>query len=283
MPCAGWATAAPQDAIVNSDTPPTALVTGASAGIGREIAVQLAARGYRLVLVARSIDALEALALEVRKLHGVHVRVLARDLASGAAARELADVLDDYDIRLDLLVNNAGAALGGFFRSQDTDEIEAMLELNMVASTVLLRRVLARMLERGSGRILNVASLAGYQAVPGMAAYAATKAYLLSLSEALSEELRGTGVSVTALCPGLTRTGLASQLTTRITAAERLEDLAAADPAEVAREGIEAVLRNEAVRVPGLFNRGASLWMQTHPRFLVRQLGGFWARALIED
>lgn len=268
---------------MNDPTPPTALVTGASSGIGREFATQLAARGYRLVLVARSVDALEALALEVKKLHGTHVRVLARDLSSGAAARELADVLDDYSIDIDLLVNNAGMALGGYFAQQDADEIEAMLELNMVAATVLTRRVLARMLERGRGHVLNVASLGGYQAIPGMAAYAATKAYLLSLTEALSEELRGTGVSTTALCPGLTRTGMARQLTASFSASDRLADHVAADPAAVAREGIEAALRREAVRVPGLFNRAAAWWMQTQPRCLSRQVTGFWARARIDD
>jgi short-subunit dehydrogenase len=211
------------------------------------------------------------------------VRVIARDLASAAAARELADTLDTYGVEIDLLVNNAGVALPGFFSSQSADDLATMVELNVVALTVLTRRVLEGMLLRRRGRILNVASLAGFQPLPGLGAYAATKAYVLALTEALSEELKGTGVTVTALCPGLTDTDMAAQLTDINSALPDFSQLFMASVESVAREGIDATLRGEAIRVPGMLNQAASLWTQVQPRRFLRRVSGFFARQFVPD
>ena len=185
-------------------TRPLALVTGASAGIGRELADVLAREGHDLVLVARREAELTELARELKERHGVDSRVVPADLAGPAGPQQVVDALDGA--ALDVLVNNAGFGGHGSFADRSRDDDLRMVAVNVTALTDLTKLVLPGMVARGRGRVLNVASTAAFQPGPFMAVYYATKAYVLSLSEALAEELSGTGVTVTCLCPGVTST-----------------------------------------------------------------------------
>jgi short-subunit dehydrogenase len=180
---------------------PVALITGASAGLGVEFARQLSRRGHRLVLAARRKDRLDALAAELGNARGVAI-----DLSAGGAAEKLVADIERSGETVDILVNNAGFGLHGRLDKADPKRLRQMIDLNCGSLTDLCRTVAPGMIERQRGRIINVASTAAFQPGPGMAAYFATKAYVLSLSEALHEELRRFGISVTALCPGPTRT-----------------------------------------------------------------------------
>jgi uncharacterized protein len=239
----------------------TALVTGASGGIGLEIARCLARDGYDLVLVARSGDKLQALADE---LGGA--RVLAADLSDpGAAAKVAAEVPS-----VDVLVNNAGVGDFGPFVDADLDRVLAMLQLNVVALTQLTRIYLPAMVERRSGRVLNVASTAAFQPGPLMAVYYATKAYVLSFSEALAEELRGTGVTVTALCPGPTRSGFQAAAEMEESRLVRGRKLPSSQ--QVAEAGVRAMHRGRAIVIPGVGNKLLAQSVRFGPRALVRRI-----------
>jgi uncharacterized protein len=189
------------------DTPtrPLALVTGASGGIGAALARELARHGHDLVLAARGVAAMEALAAELREA-GASATVIAADLAKPGAATSLADEIARQGLAIDVLINNAGLGAAGRFDRCDPGRIDEILQVNIVALTELTRLLLPGMIARGHGRVMLVASVAGFQPGPHMAAYFASKAYVLSLGEALAYELRGTGVSVTVLCPGATAT-----------------------------------------------------------------------------
>jgi uncharacterized protein len=192
-------------------TPSWALITGASGGIGYDIAGNLAARGHSLVLTARSGEKLEALAADLRARHGIATHVIATDLGATGAADGIADALAGAGIVPSILINNAGFGLYGLYRDTDGLQEQAMIDLNISALTRLTKRLLPGMLAAGHGRIVNVASTASFQPGPYMAVYYATKAYVLSFSEALAEELKDTGVTVTALCPGPTASGFQDQ------------------------------------------------------------------------
>jgi short-subunit dehydrogenase len=229
----------------------TALVTGASQGIGAELARLLAADGYDLILVARSGQALAELSDELGARHGVSVRVAVADLAQPHAAERLwADVVGPNG-GVDVLINNAGAGLHGRLAEHDAAVLQRMVELNVSALTALTRLALTPMLQRGWGRVLNVASVTAYQpGGPGMAAYYATKAYVLALSKGVARELMGTGVSVTALCPGPTTTAFEERSGATGTALYRwVPQLSAA---AVARAGYRGLMRGRAVVIPGL-------------------------------
>jgi short-subunit dehydrogenase len=186
---------------------PVALVTGASSGLGLELARILAADGHDVVLVARSADALQGLADELERRYGVVARPLPADLAQAGAGTALARDVGARGIHVDVLVNNAGFTLYGPFDRNDEQELVALVRVNIEALTTLTRSLLPAMLERRRGMVINVASNAAFQPGPLMAAYYASKAYVLNFSLALTEEVRGRGVSVTALCPGPTATG----------------------------------------------------------------------------
>ena len=183
---------------------PTALVTGASRGIGSEIARQLAAKGHDLVLVARSRQDLEALASELSGAHGVRCEVITADLADPAAPQAVFDAVKGLGLEVDVLVNNAGFGSTGAFVELDLAWELAMVQVNCTALTALTGLFLPGMVARKRGRVLNIASTAGFQAGPFMAVYYATKAYVISFSEAVAMELDGSGVTVTAHCPGAT-------------------------------------------------------------------------------
>lgn len=233
---------------------PTALVTGASSGIGAELARSLARRDHDLILTARSGQTLEALAAELRATHGRSVTVAPADLAAAEGPHELLDAVGDAGLEVDVLVNNAGFAAHGPFARIDLETELAQLRLDVVALTWLAKALLPGMLDRGRGGIVNVASTAAFQPGPGMAVYYASKAYVLHLSEALSEEVRGRGVTVTALCPGPTETGFQRRAGMEGTRLARRRGLLQ-DPATVAEQGVRAFERGQRVFVPGTINR----------------------------
>ena len=243
-----------------------ALVTGASAGLGVEFARELARRGQRLVLAARRKERLEALAAELGNARAVEI-----DLARPGAAGQLVDNIRDFGETVDLLVNNAGFGLHGRFGRADAERLRQMIDVNCGALTELCRAVLPAMIERRSGGILNVASTAAFQPGPGMAVYFATKAYVLSLSEALHEEVRHFGVHVSALCPGPTRTEFGEVAGFKGNSAV---DRLSMDAGAVVRAGLGALDRNKAVAITGGLNKVGAFSTRFVPRALVRKIAG---------
>lgn len=237
-----------------------ALITGASMGIGKDIAVELAREAKHLILVARSEDALNRLAEELQAAHGVETTVIAMDLARPEAGGELHERVGD--LAVDVLVNNAGFGLKGAFLDLPLDRQQSMIQLNMVTLTDLCHRFGRDMVERGSGHILNVASVAGFQAGPMMAVYCATKAYVLSLSEALDVEMGPRGVGVTALCPGAVDTQFHQVAGTN---SKWMLD-SAMPSAPVARVAVQALRRGRRVVVPGWMNRASVFGVRLLPR-----------------
>lgn len=252
------------------DAPPgTALVTGASVGIGRELARILAREGHDLVIVARDAERLDALADELRQRHGVSVRVIAKDLARPGAASALHRELAAAAVTLEVLVNNAGVGAAGAFAKTPLPRDLELMQLNMVALTELTKLVLGEMVERGRGRILNVASTAAFQPGPYMATYYASKAYVLSFSEALAAELEGKGVSVTALCPGPTRTEFQRRAGLHDSAFAMMGMM---DPGPVAEAGYRAMRAGRRLAIPGLRNRLGAFLVRLTPRALVTRI-----------
>jgi uncharacterized protein len=249
----------------------SALVTGASSGIGYEISLLLARQQCDLVLVGRNRAALTKLSDHVRGAFGVRTLVWATDLSERSATADLFDELERKKIQLDVLVNNAGFAMQGLYAENDLPALLDMLQVNIATVTHLTRLILPGMIRRGRGRILNMASIGAFMPGPLTAAYFASKAYVLSLSEALANELQGTGVTVTALCPGPTRTRFAARAGLTDT---RAFGGALLEPAAVAREGIDAMMRGRTVVIPGVKHR-----LQILPTFLVpRRVLAYFSR-----
>lgn len=247
-------------------TRPIALVTGASAGLGTDFARQLSATGARLVLVARRRERLEELATELG-----NARPVALDLSeTGAAERLMAD-LHAHDEHVDLLVNNAGFGLGGRFADQSPARLRQIIDLNCGLLTELARAVVPGMIARKRGGILNVASTAAFQPGPGMAVYFATKAFVLSLTEALHEELRPHGIRVSALCPGPTATEFGQVAGFRN---KGVFDRLSADSASVVRAGLAGLQANQAVVIPGLANKAGAQGHRLLPRAWLRRIAG---------
>lgn len=230
----------------------TALVTGASAGIGMAFARILARRGFDLVITARRADRLGDLARELESQSGVRMRVLPADLARVDAARQLVDALEQEQIAIDMLINNAGFGIAGRFRDVAWERHSEFIQLMLTAPCELTHHLLPGMTRRGYGRIINVSSVAGL--IPGAASstlYGASKAFLISFTQALHTEQRGTGVHVCALCPGYTYTEFHDVSGTR-ERMNRMPKFMWLDAARVAEEGYRSVMRNQPICVPGL-------------------------------
>jgi short-subunit dehydrogenase len=261
--------------------PLTALITGASAGIGEALARCFARDGHRLVLVARSEARLHALADALHAEHGTRTDVLPADLARRGAAAALASTLRRKRRRIDVLVNNAGVAEQGAFTAITGERHQQLIDLNVAGLTAMLAAFVPAMAARGHGRVLNVASIAAFQPVPGLATYAATKAYVLSLTESLAEELRGSGVSVTALCPGFTATAMLGNSVTHNAKLAALPGFLIADVDAVAAAGYRACLAGEVIAVPGAINRAATIAAGATPKWLLRRIAGVLGRTAI--
>jgi uncharacterized protein len=247
-------------------TTKVALVTGASAGLGAEFARQLSKRGHRLVLAARRKDRLEVLAKELGDARAVTI-----DLSKADAAAKLMADLEAHGETVDLLVNNAGFGLIGRFAELDARRERQMIDLNIGTLADLCRAVAPGMIEQKSGGIINVASTAAFQPGPKMAVYFATKAFVLSLTEALHEELRPHGIHVTCLCPGPTRTEFGDVAGF---GGNGLFDRVAMESPEVVKAGLEGLDRNKAVVVPGLVNKVTANSGRFAPRSVVRKIAG---------
>jgi len=249
-----------------------ALVTGASSGIGLELSRLLASGGHNLILVARNEVTLRRLARELESAYGKMVHIVAKDLADPASPAAIHAFCMGRGLPVDILVNNAGFATNGPFAATDLPTELAQMQVNVVALTHLSKLFLPEMLALRRGRILNVASTAGFQPGPYMAVYYASKAYVVSLSEAMAEEVRGTGVSVTVLCPGPTRTDFQRRA--------GMENVAIAkqafmmDAAAVAQAGYDGMMHGTPIVIPGLSNKAGALLVKFVPRAFSRRLVG---------
>jgi short-subunit dehydrogenase len=246
---------------------PVTLITGASAGLGAEFARQCAARGESLALVARRRDRLEALAKEI----GGDVHIFAADLAPPGAASSLIAEIAAEGLGVDTLINNAGFGLAGKFADKPLARQSEMIDLNVRALVELCHLVLPAMRERGRGAICNVASTAAFQPGPNMAVYYATKAFVLSFTEALHHELKGSGIKVSALCPGPTTTEFGAVAGTNISSAL---DRITGNAENVVRTGLAGLDRNKAVVIPGIPNKATAQISRFLPRAAMRRIVG---------
>ena len=244
----------------------TALITGASSGIGLELARIFAREGHNLVLVARSADKLRQLASELEKAHSTRSLILAVDLSEPGAAAYVSDQTTRAGIQVDVLVNNAGFGQYGPFAENDLEECLRQIQLNVTTLTHLTRLYLPDMIERGSGKILNVASTAAFQPGPLMAVYYATKVYVLHFSEALANELKDNGVTVTCLCPGVTTTGFHQRANMMNS---RLLQVGSMDARTVAEDGYRALMAGKPVVVSGFKNWLVAQSVRFAPRKVV--------------
>jgi len=243
----------------------TVVITGASSGIGAEFARACAGRGEKLALVARRKQRLEALAAEIGGAD-----VVPADLSMPAAAAALMAEIEHRGLTVGTLINNAGFGLLGPFADQSPDRLREMIAVNITALMELTRLIVPQMIENGGGRILNVASTAAFQAGPGMAVYFATKAFVLSFSEALHQELKQHRISVTALCPGKTATEF-SEVAHGGPGSERFSQVTA-DVASVVEAGLKGLDRNQAIVIPGLVNKFTAQSNRIMPRAVMRRI-----------
>jgi len=257
-------------------TDETALITGTSEGIGYELTTIFAENGYNVVMVARSEDRMKEIAEELEDEFGVSAQVIRKDLSVPGSSEEVYDEAPEVDI----LVNNAGIGTCGFFHENDTRREVDTVRLNAETPTHLTRLFLEDMVERDDGKVLNVSSMAAFQPGPTMAVYYATKAYLLSFSEALSNELKDTGVSVTALCPGPTETAFiqkAGEQNSRINEGDKMSQR------KVAEAGYKGLMREKKVVVPGFKNRLLVRLTKFAPKSLVIRVVRYLQEPTLEN
>jgi uncharacterized protein len=253
----------------------TALVTGASSGIGASIAKNLARRQYDCVLTARRADRLESLAREIEQAHGIRARVVTSDLGEHGGAHKLIASVAELGVNVDVLVNNAGFGVYGPFAEQSPERLAQMMELNMVAVTNLTHHYVTEMVGRRSGRVLQVASVGAYQPSPLYAVYSATKSYVMSFSEALNHELSGTGVSVSTMCPGLTATEFHD---VAVHKKAKWMDLVTMTAEDVADIGIRSMLKGRSVVTTGFSNKVMALIVKLLPRSWATTMAGLSMR-----
>ena len=256
-----------------------ALITGASAGIGREFARQLASRAQSLVLVARREQRLNELRDELRNRNTqLNVRVRVVDLCDKSQVAELVGWLDQNKIDINLLINNAGLGDYGSFATSDPERDDRIMQVNIVALTLLSRRLLPQMISRRRGTILNVSSSAGFLPIPGMAVYAASKAYVNSFSEALRAELRGTGVTVTALCPGPVHTEFGDVAKRSGGQPERGPESVYVSVERVVHDALSAVGAEKPFVIPGFFMKLGMFLVRIAPMSILRLAWRFGAK-----
>ena len=247
-----------------------ALVTGASSGIGYEMAIQLATSGVQVIAVARRRDRLEQLAAQFK-----NIEVMVADLSTPEGVGQVESrISDSSKMAIDLVVNNAGFGSSGLMHEVDVDRLSREIGVNVLALTRLSHAAVNAMVPRGRGFLLNVSSVASFQASPRLAVYSATKAYVTSLTEALHEEMRGSGVRVTALCPGLTRTEFQSISSTEQYSRD-FPSFSWLDVTDVARAGLRDVARGRALSVPGALWKALVVISDLAPRYLVRRISAF--------
>jgi uncharacterized protein len=256
----------------------TVLITGASSGIGEALANRFARDGYQLVLVARSAGKLETLAAKLAAAHGVTAWAEPADLTQPDAPQQLYESVNRAGRQIDVLVNCAGVLEYAAFVDMPPERHRQLIDLNVAGLTGMLAHFLPPMVKRGHGRVLNVASIAAFQPVPLLATYAASKAYVLSLTESLAEELKGSGVSVTALCPGITATNMLDSAQKSSGGLTKLPGFLVGSAESVADEGYRACLRGEVIRVPGVVNQAGILAGRATPKWLLRRVTGALAR-----
>lgn len=245
----------------------TALITGASAGLGVEFAKNFAKDGHNLVLAARRTERMEQLAEELTKKHGVEIKVLGTDLSNMDEVQSVFETLQKENIHIDFLVNNAGFGDWGYFHESDWKKVEGMIDLNIKALTKLTYLFMKPMINKGEGKILNVASMAAFQPGPLLAVYYATKAYVLSFSEAICGELKGTGISVTILCPGPTESEF--QRVANLGKSKLFTHTRIPSAKEVADFGYREMMKGSLTVVPGFLNKLAVQSVRFTPRKLV--------------
>lgn len=249
----------------------TALITGATSGIGLELAKVFANQDYNLVLVSRNIEQLQKVAAVISKSYNVRVEIIAKDLSLPDSSREIFSELAAKNIDIDVLVNNAGFGIYGKFAESSLERQLGVIELNIKALTSLTGLFLPKMIKNKRGKILNVASTAAFQPGPLMAVYYASKSYVLNFSEALRSELKGTGIYVTALCPGPTRTNFQS-LDKNFSNTRLFKSGFFMTAEQVALCGFSGLMKNKAVVIPGFRNKVLAIAAQVSPRNLVTSI-----------
>jgi uncharacterized protein len=268
---------------VNSNSQnPTALITGASSGIGQALAQRYALAGHDVILVARSVDKLQDLRHTLQTDHGVRAHVLPSDLSMPDAAAQLQAAVARKRLSVDVLVNCAGVLMQGPFSGMTGSTHQQMIDLNISGLTAMLSAFLPGMAERAAQghrvRVLNVASIAAFQPLPMLATYAATKAYVLSLGESLAEELKGTGITVTTLCPGITATPMVSGAANANSKINQIPGFMIGSVDHVVAQAFDACQRGDAICVPGIVNQAFTLGSRSSPKWLVRKIGGLLGR-----
>ncbi len=251
-----------------------ALITGASSGIGKEFAFLLAEKGYDLVLVARSEEKLREIARKIEETFNVSVKIFVKDLSFESAAFELFEELKNEDV--DILVNNAGFGKYGDFLKFDAETYRQMINLNVLTLTLLTRLFAEKMKEKGKGKILNVSSTAAFQPLSRFAVYAATKAYVLSLSEALHCEFRKFGITVTTLCPGPTKTNFGETAETHGT--KMFNPTGLADPKFVASEGLKGLFSGKPLIITGRRNKILAFFARILPLSIVLKISSYFVK-----
>ncbi|MFP4363568.1 MAG: SDR family NAD(P)-dependent oxidoreductase [Spirochaetia bacterium] len=254
----------------------TACISGASGGIGKEIAKELASYGVNCVLAARSRDKLDALQEELVAAYGVKASVVEIDLSRAEAANEFYEAVGDLGWTIDILVNNAGFGIFGNFAFTQWAKTEKMLDLDITSLTHIAHLFLKDMIAQKSGIILNVSSIAAFQPTPSYAVYSAAKSYVLMFSEALRREVKGAGVFVSALCPGVTETGFLSTAGQKKTLYQKAVIMS---PEQVAKAAVAGMIKNKPAIVPGLLNKITAVF----PRFVPRQVSAVIAAALMRE
>lgn len=251
----------------------TVLITGASSGIGLELSKLFARKGYDLVMISQRKENLEKAKILVHKENRkVKILAIAKDLGEASAPKEIFEYTKNNSIHIDILVNNAGIQVYGNFYNIDIEDTLNLMYVNMVALTKLTRLYVEEMVKVGSGKILNLASTGAFQPCPLNAVYCASKAFVLNFSEAIGEELKGTGVSVTTLCPGATRTNFAKRA--------HIEDIKlfserVMEPSKVALIGYNALMKKKSVVVTGIYNKLLAESVRFIPRNMIIKIGGY--------